>query len=50
MVHLLDLEDGLLRLLMSFEASKCRVSIISKMFISFSFRKCEIKTRKKRVH
>ena len=42
-VHLLDLEDGLLRLLMQFEVSKYRaVSIISKMFTSFSFSKREI--------
>ena len=42
-VHLSDLEDGLLRLLMQFEVSKYRaVSIISKMFTSFSFSKCDI--------
>ena len=42
-VHLLDLEEGLLRLLMQFEVSKYRaVSIISKMFTSFSFSKCDI--------
>ena len=41
-VHLLDLEDGLLRLLMQFEVSKYRaVSIISKMFTSFLFSRCD---------
>ena len=42
-VHLFDLEDGLLRLLMQFEVSKYRaVSIISKMFTSFLFSRCDI--------
>ena len=40
-VHLSDLENELLRLLMQFEVSKCRIPIISKMFVSFSFSKCD---------
>ena len=31
--------------LMQFEVLKCRVSIVSKMFTSFSFHKCDTKTR-----
>ena len=31
--------------LMWFEVLKCRVSIVSKMFTSFSFSKCNTKTR-----
>ena len=42
-VHLLDLEDGLLRLLTQFEVSKYRaVSIISKMFTSFLFSRYDV--------
>ena len=42
-VHLLDLEDGLLRLLKQFEVSKYRaVSIISKMFTSFLFSRYDV--------
>ena len=47
-VHLLDLEEGLLRLLMQFEVSKYRaVSIISKMFTSLLFSRCDITRIKK---
>ena len=42
-VNLLDLEEGLLRLLMQFEVPKYRaVSIISKLFTSFLFSRCDI--------
>ena len=44
-VHLLDLEDGLLQLLMQFEVLTCRVLIISKMFTIIIIQRCDINSR-----